>query len=123
MDFREPSADGKKILRKVPVVLHGRSLLVMRGPARYLWSHGIATRHYDQVPTQQDAAMTTVPRGQRVSLTFRTVRQPPTICTCSECTCACHDMSCGSGKGSQCLLHVFTQTTHSTVTPSSSSLL
>ena len=34
MEFKHP--DG----RKIPIYLPGRSLLVMAGEARYLWSHG-----------------------------------------------------------------------------------
>lgn len=43
MDFRHP--DG----RKVPVFLQRRSLLIMAGEARYLWTHGIAARQFDEV--------------------------------------------------------------------------
>lgn len=91
MDFRRVSAAGV-VTEKVPVLLPARSLLVMSGEARYLWTHGIATRHYDQVPAQQDeaaVAMTAVPRQTRVSLTFRTVRKPPGICTCGQLQLDC----------------------------------
>jgi alkylated DNA repair dioxygenase AlkB len=44
------------------------SLLVMQGVARYDWQHGIAPRKTDVVNGQ------TVPRGRRVSLTFRKVQ-------------------------------------------------
>ena len=80
MDFRLVSRSGC-IEEKVPVCLPPRSLLVLSGQARYLWTHGIATRHFDQ----DQVAMTTVPRGVRVSLTFRTVRKHPNICSCGEC--------------------------------------
>lgn len=40
MDFRHP--DG----RKVPVYLPRRSLLVMKGESRYLWSHGLAPNYW-----------------------------------------------------------------------------
>jgi hypothetical protein len=53
-------------LRKM-VYLPPRSLLVLRGDARYTWSHGIASRHRDKVDQQL------LPRGRRVSLTFRQV--------------------------------------------------
>ena len=36
MDFRHP--DG----RKAPVFLPRRSLLIMKGESRYLWTHGLA---------------------------------------------------------------------------------
>ena len=58
-----------------PVWLPRRSLLVMRGPARYCWSHGITPRHYDTLPChvigQQGEGLTLVDRDVRVSLTFR----------------------------------------------------
>lgn len=43
------------------------SLLVLEGVSRFDWKHGIAARRSDEV------AGTTVPRGRRVSLTFRNV--------------------------------------------------
>ena len=42
-----------------------RSLLILQGDARYLWSHAIATRKLDKVEGQ------IIPRGRRVSFTFR----------------------------------------------------
>lgn len=86
MDFRRVSSSGE-VLEKVPLLLPTRSLLVMSGPARYLWSHGIATRLHDQVPTQQNGdktAVAIVPRGTRTSVTFRAVRKPPCICKCGQ---------------------------------------
>ena len=71
-------------MEKVPALLPPRSLLIMCGPARYLWSHGIATRLYDQVPDEQDGALTITPRGTRISVTFRTVRESPQICNCGR---------------------------------------
>lgn len=50
---------------KLPVWLERRSVVVMRGVARYEWTHGIARRKSDKVATS------TVPRSRRVSLTFR----------------------------------------------------
>ena len=98
MDFRHP--DG----RKIPVFLQRRSLLVMSGEARYLWTHGIAARQFDEVysemagstasiqsyepgQTSQSRATTStvLPRGIRTSLTFRKVRRIPCICGCGEC--------------------------------------
>lgn len=55
------------------VLLPRRSLLVISGEARYHWSHGIAPRKQDQVMGQL------VPRGRRVSLTFRHVLRPGPI--------------------------------------------
>jgi len=47
--------------------LEPRSLLTLKGDARYKWRHGIAPRKSDMVEGAR------VPRGRRVSLTFRTV--------------------------------------------------
>jgi alkylated DNA repair dioxygenase AlkB len=52
---------------KIPVRLPRRSLLVMRGEARYTWQHGIAPRKTDRF------AGTQMVRARRVSLTFRQV--------------------------------------------------
>jgi alkylated DNA repair dioxygenase AlkB len=49
------------------LLLQPRSLLVLRGPARYNWRHGIPRRHSDIIDGRR------VPRGRRVSMTFRTV--------------------------------------------------
>ncbi|WP_327003844.1 alpha-ketoglutarate-dependent dioxygenase AlkB [Dactylosporangium sp. NBC_01737] len=56
-----------KSAQRLDVLMEPGSLLVMRGPARYDWRHGIAARKTDR---WQDAVIT---RGRRVSLTFRTV--------------------------------------------------
>jgi alkylated DNA repair dioxygenase AlkB len=53
--------------RHVAVWLEPRSLLVLRGEGRYAWTHGIARRQYD---VRDDAR---VPRGRRLSVTFRRV--------------------------------------------------
>ncbi|XP_039987691.1 alkylated DNA repair protein alkB homolog 8 [Xiphias gladius] len=87
MEFRHP--DG----RLVPVVLPGRSLLVMKGESRYLWTHGITPRKFDMVPAcdPQSPAHTTSDhgtnsnltlskRGIRTSFTFRKIRHKPCRC-------------------------------------------
>lgn len=53
--------------RKVPVYLRPRSLVVMRGEARYDWRHAIPGRKTDEF------AGMTFKRSRRVSLTFRRV--------------------------------------------------
>ena len=53
--------------KKVPVRLLRRSLLVMRGEARYDWQHGISPRKTDAFGSER------IVRGRRVSLTFRAV--------------------------------------------------
>lgn len=62
MDFTDPG-DGTRLA----VALAPDSLLVMAGPARYAWRHAIAARKSDPGPAGR------VPRGRRVSVTFRTV--------------------------------------------------
>ncbi|KAG7278678.1 hypothetical protein CRUP_014033 [Coryphaenoides rupestris] len=87
MEFRHP--DG----RVVAVPLPGRSLLVMKGESRYLWTHGITPRKFDMVPAcapQPPAAGTPEPghggdltlskRGTRTSFTFRRIRRSPCQC-------------------------------------------
>ena len=53
-----------------PLQLPARSLLIMTGPSRYAFTHGIASRKADQVGRR------VVPRdeGGRYSITFRSVR-------------------------------------------------
>lgn len=51
-----------------------RSLLIISGPARYQWSHGIAPRKHDTFP---DRGM--IPRSRRISFTFRHVLRPGQI--------------------------------------------
>ena len=62
MDFTHPQ-DGTK----VPVHLAPGSLCVMMGPARYTWRHGIAARKSDPGTAGR------LPRGRRVSVTYRTI--------------------------------------------------
>jgi alkylated DNA repair dioxygenase AlkB len=62
MDFGRPEGS-EKISHHLPA----RSLVVMTGPARYHWQHGIAKRKTDVVNGQK------IPRQRRVSLTFRCV--------------------------------------------------
>lgn len=62
MDFTDPD-DGTELA----VPLAPGSLLVMAGPARYAWRHAIAARKSDP------GAAGRIPRGRRVSVTFRTV--------------------------------------------------
>jgi alkylated DNA repair dioxygenase AlkB len=52
---------------RMPLYLEPGSLVVFSGDARYQWAHGIAGRKSDVVAGRR------VPRGRRVSLTFRTV--------------------------------------------------
>jgi alkylated DNA repair dioxygenase AlkB len=62
INFTEIAGEGRERL-----VLEPRSLLVLSGPARTRWKHGIPVRASDRIGGVD------VPRGRRVSLTFRTV--------------------------------------------------
>ena len=53
--------------QKVSVLLEPRSLVVLQDDARYVWKHGIAARKSDVINDRR------VPRGRRVSATFRIV--------------------------------------------------
>jgi alkylated DNA repair dioxygenase AlkB len=56
-----------KTRQKTPLFLARRSLVVLSGEARYDWRHAIPGRKSDT----QEGRM--VPRGRRLSLTFRNV--------------------------------------------------
>ncbi|KAM3935290.1 tRNA (carboxymethyluridine(34)-5-O)-methyltransferase ALKBH8 [Leptodactylus fuscus] len=85
MDFRHP--DGAN----VPVMVPQRSLLVMSGEARYLWTHGITPRKFDVIQVSEGQKVGTVSgnaeeltlskRGTRTSFTFRKIRH-------GSCQCA-----------------------------------
>ncbi|MCU0511065.1 MAG: alpha-ketoglutarate-dependent dioxygenase AlkB [Anaerolineae bacterium] len=66
MDFVRLEDGAKQALRLAP-----GSLLVLTGEARYAWQHGIAARRRD---VWQGVV---IPRGRRVSLTFRRVVAEP----------------------------------------------
>jgi alkylated DNA repair dioxygenase AlkB len=52
---------------RIEMWLEAGSLCMMTGPARYTWRHAIAARKSDPAPHGR------IPRGRRVSVTFRTV--------------------------------------------------
>lgn len=64
MNFAAPGKD----LASFDIVLRRRALLIMRDEARYLYTHCIRERKFDRIDGE------VVPRGTRVSLTFRLVR-------------------------------------------------
>lgn len=66
MDFTHPDHDAP-----VAVRLERGSLCVMTGPARFTWRHAIAARKSDPGPHGR------ILRQRRVSITFRTVLNPP----------------------------------------------
>jgi alkylated DNA repair dioxygenase AlkB len=63
MDFRHVEEDQRAVL-----LLEPRSLLVMKGDARYRWEHGIARRKNDRWKGS------VIPRSRRVSVTYRHVK-------------------------------------------------
>ncbi|XP_056012477.1 alkylated DNA repair protein alkB homolog 8-like isoform X2 [Ostrea edulis] len=69
MDFYHP--DG----RQLSVLLPPRSLLIMTGESRYVWSHGITPRKSDIIPSDE-GNLNVVPRGVRTSFTFRKIIHP-----------------------------------------------
>lgn len=85
MDFKHPEGV------TVQVMLPRRSLLVMTGESRYLWTHGITPRKFDTVQASEQfkggivtsdiGDLTLSKRGVRTSFTFRKVRRVP--CNCS----------------------------------------
>ncbi|XP_053167471.1 alkylated DNA repair protein alkB homolog 8 isoform X2 [Hemicordylus capensis] len=85
MDFKHPDGCAAAIM------LPQRSLLVMTGESRYLWTHGITPRKFDVVQASKGQNIGTVTadigdltlskRGRRTSFTFRKVRRSP--CNCS----------------------------------------
>ncbi|CAO2636252.1 Alkylated DNA repair protein alkB homolog 8 [Lemmus lemmus] len=85
MDFKHPEGV------TVQVMLPRRSLLVMTGESRYLWTHGITPRKFDTVQASEQfkggiitsdiGDLTLSKRGIRTSFTFRKVRRVP--CNCS----------------------------------------
>ncbi|XP_041055789.1 alkylated DNA repair protein alkB homolog 8 [Carcharodon carcharias] len=88
MDFKHPNG------HSVAVLLPRRSLLVMSGESRYLWSHGIIPRKFDVVPASEmqktgtiigdTSNLTLNKRGTRTSFTFRKVRTTPCDCAYPE---------------------------------------
>lgn len=70
MEFtRRTEVEGKIITQSKQLWLAPRSLLVLSGEARYSWMHAIAARKNDIVGSKR------VPRGVRISFTFRTMNK------------------------------------------------
>lgn len=64
IEFTHPS------LPKYKIYVEPNSLYIMSGQSRYQWKHAICPRKNDQVKDQSTI------RGQRISLTYRTVKNP-----------------------------------------------
>ncbi|MEM6903736.1 MAG: alpha-ketoglutarate-dependent dioxygenase AlkB [Pseudomonadota bacterium] len=74
MEFIKAGADGdagQREGRREQMLLEPGSLLVLSGPARYEWQHCIPARKTD--PDLLGGSSERLPRGRRVSLTFRTM--------------------------------------------------
>ncbi len=63
MDFTHSQTN-----QKIPILLEPRSLVVLKGEARYIWKHGIANRKTDKYNGN------VFNRSRRVSCTFRNVK-------------------------------------------------
>ncbi|XP_006822083.1 tRNA (carboxymethyluridine(34)-5-O)-methyltransferase alkbh8-like [Saccoglossus kowalevskii] len=74
MDFKHPNG------QHIPVLVPQRSLLVMTGESRYLWTHGITPRKHDVAPADTDTGLTLTKRTLRTSFTFRAIRHAPCDC-------------------------------------------
>ena len=68
MDFTNP-----KTAQRVSVHVPARSLWIISGEARWDWQHGIAARLSDVIEGERRR------RGRRVSVTFRTAKNPGAI--------------------------------------------
>ncbi|KAK9875737.1 hypothetical protein WA026_009534 [Henosepilachna vigintioctopunctata] len=60
------------------ILLPGKSLLIMSGESRYLWTHGITPRKFDIV--KKDDRCNLSVRGLRISYTFRRLRHGECMC-------------------------------------------
>lgn len=60
--------ENRKVSQKVDLALDPKSLLVLSGDARHVWTHAIPARKSDVVNDQKH------PRSRRLSLTFRAMR-------------------------------------------------
>jgi alkylated DNA repair protein alkB family protein 8 len=69
MEFRENFSK-----RFAKIYLKPNSLLVLKGDARYNWSHLIAERKHDLLVNKQNNATIVCKRDKRISLTFRKVK-------------------------------------------------
>ncbi|XP_068122965.1 alkylated DNA repair protein alkB homolog 8 isoform X2 [Hyperolius riggenbachi] len=84
MDFKNPEGSS------VSVLVPRRSLLVMGGESRYLWTHGITPRKFDVIQASEGQKAGTVSsnteeltlnkRGTRTSFTFRKIRDGACQC-------------------------------------------
>lgn len=74
--FATCTKEGKKDEHFVDVVVPRRSLFIMTGESRYLWTHAMVQRTTDKVDGK------IVYRGTRLSVTYRHVKKPPS-CDCN----------------------------------------
>lgn len=63
------------------LLLEPNSLLVLKGESRYMWTHGIAERKHDIVPTVPGERIAVKQRSRRISLTFRKVKERAVVMT------------------------------------------
>ncbi len=68
------------VQKKTCIVLERRSMLILKGASRFAFKHGIPGRKNDVIDHES------CPRLRRVSLTLRTIRDPP-VCSCDYPDC------------------------------------
>ncbi|XP_065207939.1 alkylated DNA repair protein alkB homolog 8 [Planococcus citri] len=86
----------KNAQERCSLLLQRKSLLIMSDASRYVWSHGIVPRKYDII--ENDAKLTTQARGERISFTFRRIRDGDS-CNCDfvdNCDSKKKNQPCGS---------------------------
>ncbi|XP_050098644.1 alkylated DNA repair protein alkB homolog 8 [Anopheles aquasalis] len=86
MEFKH-AASGRQAFVDLPA----RSLLIMSGESRYIWTHGITPRKLDTILVPDGSGLTIRKRQRRISLTFRKLRLS------ERCDCAFSDC-CDSKK-------------------------
>ena len=86
---------------RVDLILPARSLLILQRDARYVWTHGIASRTTDLVLVQ--GKETLVPRSTRLSLTLRRLRD---LKNEGPCTCK-WPRWCDSAQGTKIIPDLF----------------
>uniref|UniRef100_T1J3X4 Fe2OG dioxygenase domain-containing protein n=1 Tax=Strigamia maritima TaxID=126957 RepID=T1J3X4_STRMM len=78
---------------KIAVYVPRRSVLIMKGPSRYSWTHGIVPRKTDVI-SLDNGGLTLHNRQTRTSFTFRSVRKE------SMCNCK-YSAFCDSQQGNE----------------------
>lgn len=76
LEYERPRLDNKEIITKrVPIFAAPRSLIIMTGESRFLWTHAIQHKYADVISEDRPALV----RKTRVSLTLRKARDKPAV--------------------------------------------